>query len=42
MRHEVFRSQFGWIVLGVLALLIGGFFLLRAGKRISKKLLHTM
>ncbi len=42
MRHEVFRSQFGWIVLGVLALLIGGFFLLRAGKRISQKLLHTM
>ena len=42
MRHEIFRSYFGWIVLGVLALILGGFFLVRAGKRWSKKQLDKM
>lgn len=42
MRHEIFRSYFGWIVLGVLALILGGFFLVRAGKRWSKKQLGKM
>lgn len=42
LRHDVFRRQFGWIVLGGLALLIGGFFLVRAGKRWSRKQLDKM